>query len=292
MSAESANAYCIHFDDGVIHDYNNYPKTNYYSVILVQDVTVYLDENDDKDNFYAHWTAAKGKDYAYVRRSLKKDSTLYTLCLPFDVPDIDESPLAGAEVFAFTGGDVSGTPGDERLHLHMKRLEGKRLTQGVPYLLRWMSSGGALAQPLYFEHVENWDADTTTATHPGNDKIKFRGVYPKTHIPDYTSGSVPHYNFFLGANNTLYWPDKTNYASSDMKGFRGYFYVTPGGYPAGSPIRRGMQAVWEIDEEGSATGIGQWTMDNGQCTKVFRDGQIILVIDGKEYTIWGLKIED
>ena len=292
VSEGSANAYCMRFNVSNIHDLNYAVKTNYYSVILVRDVTVYLDENDDKDNFYAHWTAAKGKGYAYVRRSLKKDSTLYTLCLPFDVPDIDDSPLAGAEVFAFTGGDVSGTPGDERLHLHMKRLEGKRLTQGVPYLLRWMSPGGALSQPLYFEHVENWDADTTTATHPGNDKIKCRGVYPKTHIPDYTSGSVPHYNFFLGANNTLYWPDKTNYASSDMKGFRGYFYVTPGGYPAGSPVRRGMQAVWEIDEEGSATGIGQWTMDNGQWTKIFRDGQIILVIDGKEYTIWGLKIGD
>lgn len=288
---DSSKGHTMAFHNGYIHDLNSSDKALYYSVILVRDVPVYLDENDDKDKFYTHWTAAKGKDYAYVRRTLAKDSTLYTLCLPFDVPDIDESPLAGAEVFAFTGGDVSGTTGNERLHLHMKRLEGKRLTQGVPYLLRWMSPGGALSQPLYFEHVENWDADTTTATHPGNDKIKCRGVYPKTHIPGYTSGSVAHYNFFIGANNTLYWPDETTYGSSDMRGFRGYFYITPGGYPAGSPIRRGMQAVWEIDEN-APTGIGQCTMDKGQCTKVFKEGQVILVIDGKEYDLQGKVIQN
>jgi hypothetical protein len=288
-------AYCMRFDrTGVIHDRNHAVKTNYYSVILVQEVTI-LDEVDDADTYFDKWDAAKGKDYAYVRRTLKKDSTLYTLCLPFDVPDIDDSPLAGAEVFEFKGGRVSGTTGNERLFLQLSRLNGKRLTQGVPYLLRWAKTSPVetLPSPLYFANVENWDTDTTTAAHPGNETIKLRGVYPKTHIPDYTEDPVvAHYNFFMGANNTLYWPDRTRYPTSDMKGFRAYFYITAGSYPASAPKYRNMPVVWQIgDGLSSPTDIGQWTLDNGQWTKQLRNGKIVLVIDGKEFDLQGKQLK-
>ena len=290
---EEDDAYCMRFHGTTIHDQNHAAKTSYRSVILVREVTV-LDEEDEKDNFYTHWTAAKGKDYAYVHRTLKKDSTLYTLCLPFDVPDIEDSPLQGAEVFEFLGGHVGGSTGNEQLYLNMKRLNGKRLKQGVPYILRWAKTNPVQTlTKLCFYDVENWDEDTTTVTpHPGNENIKFRGVYPKTHIPDYTEDPVvAHYNFFLGANNTLYWPDKTTYGSSDMRGFRGYFYITPGGYPAPDPSPapyRNMPVVWQIgDGLSSPTDTGYWTLDNGHCKKQLRNGQIILVIDGKEYDLQG-----
>ena len=296
VSSGSANAYCMRFNVSNIHDLNNAVKTNYYSVILVRDASITeLDEQDDADTYFSKWNAAKGKDFAYVKRTLKKDSTLYTLCLPFDVPDIEDSPLAGAEVFEFKGGRVSGTTGNERLFLQLSRLNGKRLTQGVPYLLRWAKTSPVetLPSPLYFANVENWDTDTTTAAHPGNETIKLRGVYPTTHIPDYTSDPVvPHYNFFLGANNTLYWPDKTHYPDSDMKGFRAYFYIIPPAPdPADAPRYRNMPVVWQIgDGLSSPTDIGQWTLDNG-WTKQLRNGQIILVIDGKEFDLQGKQLK-
>ena len=294
----SSNAKCMRFNLSEIHDLNNAAKTNYYSVILVKVEIEQLDEEDDADTYFDKWDAAKGKDLAYVKRTLKKDSTLYTLCLPFDVPDIDDSPLAGAEVFEFKGGRVSGTTGNERLFLQLSRLNGKRLTQGVPYLLRWAKTDPVetLPSPLYFAHVENWDTDTTTAAHPGNETIKLRGVYPKAHIPGYTSGAVAHYNFFMGANNTLYWPDDNLYPSGpdhDMKGFRAYFYITAGSYPASAPKYRNMPVVWQIgDGLSSPTDIGERLMVNGEWQKVLRNGQIILVIDGKEYDLQGRKIND
>ena len=296
VSEGSANACCIKFNEvgagGSIHDFTNAVKTNYYSVILVRDATI-LNEEDEADDYNTHWTLAKGKSSAYVNRTLRKDSTLYTLCLPFDVPNIDDSPLAGAEIFEFKGGNVSGTTGNETLRLNLSRLVGKRLTQGVPYLLRWNKTNPVetLAQPLYFENVENWDTDTETATDPGNTTVKLHGVYPKAAIPGYTSGSVAHYNFFLGANNTLYWPDNTTYAGHMMKGFRAYFYITPGGGPSSAPIKRGMQVVWEIGGTlETPTGI-QNTEYNTRAEKFLRDGQIILVIDGKEYDLQGKKIK-
>ena len=185
------NAYCIHFNEGEIHDNNNAPKTNYYSVILVREVTI-LDEEDEAVAYNTKWTAAKTKDFALVNRTLVKDGTLYTLCLPFDVPDIEDSPLAGAEVFTFDGGSVSGSTGNESLHLNLSRLSGTRLTQGVPYLLRWSNTGETLAQLLYFSNVENWDDNTTAATDPGNATIKLHGVYPKAHITGYETAGEAH----------------------------------------------------------------------------------------------------
>ena len=287
------NAYCIHFNNGDIHDNNNALKTNYYSVILVREVTTILDEEDELSAFSTKLGTADDNDYALVNRTLVKDGTLYTLCLPFDVPDIEDSPLAGAEVFTFDGGSVSGTTGNESLHLNLSRLSGARLTQGVPYLLRWSNTGETLPKPLYFANVENWDDNTTAATDPGNATVKLHGVYPKAHITGYETAEEAHYNFFLGANNTLYWPDDNLYPEAEghnMKGFRAYFYITPGGGSSPVPSYRNMPVVWKIGE--ATTGIGQLTIDNGQWTKVLRDGQIVLVIDGKEFDIQGKVIKN
>lgn len=293
VSGGSANANRVSFSQSTIHDFTSGAKTNYYSVILVRDVTVTeLDEEDDATAYNTHWNAAKGKYFAYVNRTLKKDGTLYTLCLPFDVPNIDNSPLAGAEVFTFNGGTVGGSTGSEVLQLSLSRLTGKRLTQGVPYLLQWGNTGETLTTPLYFENVENWDDDTNAATDPGNATVKMHGVYPKTHIPGYTSGSVAHYNFFLGANNTLYWPDMTTYPDSEMKGFRAYFY-TSGGGPSSAPLYRNMPTVWDIEGAlGSTTSVEGIQPSAVSIQKELRDGRIILIIDGERYDLQGRKIFD
>ena len=296
-ASTGAKAYCMRFYNGTIHDKNFDPDTTTYrSVILVREVTV-LDEEDESSAFATKLGAADDKDFALVRRTLKKDGTPYTLCLPFDVPNIDNSPLAGAEVYTFNGGTVGGSTGSEVLHLSLSRLTGKRLTQGVPYLLRWENTGETLTKPLYFENVENWDDDTNAATDPGNATVKMHGVYPKAHITGYTSGSVAHYNFFLGANNTLYWPDDSGnegeWASHKMKGFRAYFYIMPGAYPASAPAR-GLQAVWEVDGEplDRTEGVESVQPSAVSIQKELRDGQIILFIDGEMYDLMGRKIKD
>jgi hypothetical protein len=228
---------------------------------------------------------------------MAKDNTLYTLCLPFDVPNVDASPLAGAEIYEFTGGHVSGSTGNERLHLNMKRLEGKRLTRGTPYILRWLKSGAAQnITRLCFYNVENWDNNTDVDTLPGDTIIKFQGVYPKAAIPGYTSGSAAHYNFFIGANDSLYWPDNTKYPTSMMKGFRAYFYIVSAKYPFPDPASapaRGLQAVWEIDGEADSPTDMESVQSSGiSVQKQLRDGQIILIIDGEMYDLQGRKMND
>lgn len=291
----SDNGYSISIEPDVIHDQNNNDKDNYYSVRLVRTVPTLtvLDEDDESAAFETKLAAADGYSYAVMQRTLLRNGYLNTLCLPFDVPNIDASPLAGAEVYTFDGGTVSGTPGQEILHLNLTRLSGQRLSQGVPYLIRWMNTTGTL-DSLYFYNVENWDTNTSAGADVGNASIKMHGFYYKTHI-DINEDNDPdkaHYNFFLGNNNAINWPTDGEDTSKKMKGFRTHFYTLPGGTPSAAPIRRNMQTVWDIDgEREGATGF-QNTPLNVQAEKLFRDGRVILHINGHLYDMSGKRLND
>ena len=294
---DASNANSMRFSSSEIHDFNNAVKTNYYSVILVKTVTpTVLDETDNLATFTTKLAAADDYNFAIVNRTMYKNGTLHTLCLPFDVPNVDASPLAGAEIFEFKGGTVSGAIGSEVLQLNMSRLTGKGLTQGVPYLLRWAKTSPVeTLSTLRFYNVKNWDDDTDAATDPGNTTIKFHGVYPKAHIPGYTSSSEKHYNFFLGANDSIYWPDDDNYpedAGHNMKGFRAYFYIVTAEYPFSAPARQSIQAVWKIDSEVTGYGLPVTGYGLPGTGKLLRDGKVILVIDGKMYDLQGQEIRD
>jgi hypothetical protein len=252
---------------------------------------------DETALFLTKLSEARTKSFALVRRTLGKDATFYTLCLPFDVPDIEESPLAGAEVYTFDGGTVSGTMGNEQLNLSVSPLAGNRLSAGVPYLIQWANTGEVMTF-LRFDGVENWVAgEVSEATSdPGNENIKFHGLYPRKRIPGYNETvGIPHYNFFLGANNTLYWPDDIKYPDSKMKGFRAYFYLDGGG-PNGHEFNnqsqsqvaaryRNMPAVWHI--QNTATGVENVQRDNVPCTKVIKNGVLLIRHGGKEYNVLG-----
>ena len=87
---------------------------------------------------------------------------------------------------------------------------------------------------------------------------------------------------FLSSNNTLYYPS----ANGTMNGFRAYIKV---GGSTTAPIRNGA-IIRIVEKENTATGVGEVQGDNVQCTKVLRDGQIIIIRDGKEYNVMGNQI--
>jgi hypothetical protein len=210
--------------------------------------------------------------------------------------------LAGAEVFTFAGGTVTGhETGNEKLNLELVPHTVPRLQMGVPYLLRWTNTGERMTF-LRFDGVENWVAGVVSeaTSDPGNENIKFHGLYPRKRIPGYNETvGIPHYNFFLGANNTLYWPDDIKYPDSKMKGFRAYFYLDGGG-PNGHEFNnqsqsqvaaryRNMPAVWHI--QNTATGVENVQRDNVPCTKVIKNGVLLIRHGGKEYSILGEMIK-
>lgn len=299
LPSDTASAYRMYYDgeNGLhIHDMAYQKHYAYYSVLLVKDVDFkLLDELDETTAMTTRLNAARGKTSVMVHRTLYKDGYFNTLCLPFNVPDIEDSPLAGAEVFTFDGGRVSGLETyDEQLSLEVSPLVGKTLTRGVPYLLRWQNNGEVMTM-LRFDGVTNWaeanSMEEATSNDPGNENIKYHGLYPRRHIPSYLTGEEPHYNFFVDVENSLYWPDDQQYPDSKMKGFRAYFYLQGGG-PNGQadPVHvaarySNMPSSWRIRT--TATDLENVQKDHVPCTKVIKNGVLVIRHSGKEYNILG-----
>ena len=275
-SDNTAQGFAIQFQNSVIHNRQPRYKTMYYSVRLAQTVIV-LDENDEASTFSTKFAAASTKDYALMIRSLYKDGYFNTICLPFDVNSIAASPLAGAEIFTFEGGNVVETGTGTELQLQLSPLTGDQLTKGVPYMIRW-TSGDDLSF-LKFDDIA-WgtgsDADQT-----GDASVTFHGFYPMTHIAEEN-----HYNLFLGADDILYWPITDG---TSMNGFRAYWLVDPG-QPSPAPIRRGMPASLHIRRITSVTtGLENEEMKT-KSAKLLREGRVVLLINGEPYSIGGQKL--
>lgn len=270
------NAYSIQFIYSTIHDQQSRSKNNYYSVRLAKTVIV-LDEEDDASTFATKFAAADDEDFALVKRTLYKDGYFNTICLPFDVNSIAASPLAGAEIFAFEGGNVVETGTGTELQLRMAAVTGDILYKGVPYLIRWTSG-----EDLSFLKFDNIDwGNGNDADYTGDANVTFHGFYPKTHI---TEGN--HYNLFLGANDVLYWPIADD---SSMKGFRAYWLVD-NSQPCPVPIRRGMPASLYIPQRtGITTGMDEAEL-RATSEKLIREGRVVLLINGETYSIGGQKL--
>ena len=276
-------AYCMRFNEEQIHDLNNALKTNYYSVRMVREVTV-LSEEDEQAAFESKFSTAKQEDFALVRRTLYKDGYFNTLCLPFDVQDIQASPLADAEVYSF----ISGSVADGVLLLDIAPITTNRLEHGVPYLIRW-ATGDDLSF-LAFDDV-TWDDDTTPESDSGGNNVKCHGFYPKTHLTDATDGADEHYNLFLGADDELYWPTDGDDPDAKMSGFRAHFYIVSGGSPSATPLRKGMPAALRRTAQTTTDLQTQQGADEQKALntpeKVIQDGQVVLRLNGQTYTITG-----
>ena len=274
--SNTANGYAIQFEQTVTHDLQSKHKVNYYSVRMAKTLTV-LDENDDVSTFASKFATARTQDYALMNRTLYKDGYFNTICLPFDVNSIAASPLAGAEIYTFDGGRVVDTGSGNELQLQLSPLTGDQLGKGVPYMLRW-TSGDDLSFLIFDNIIWGTGSD---AGQTGDAKVTFHGFYPVTQIEE-----LNHYNLFLGADDVLYWPKSDG---TSMRGFRAYWLVDHS-QPSPAPIYRGMPASLNIRQKtGVTTGIENDELKT-KSDKILREGRVVLLINGEQYSIGGQKL--
>ena len=289
-SKDGSNAYACRFSDsggGEIHDFNAADKERYYCIRRVRNVAT-ISENDEQSIFVTKIAAAKewNSSKACIQRTLWRDGYYNTLCLPFSVADIESSPLAGAEVYAFTSGQIE----NDMLVLEITRVNS--IEHGVPYLIRWEEPGSTLT---YMEFSDiTWDNDNTPGDDTGDaEGAKFHGFYYKTHLSDATNGAGDHYNFFVGDADEIYWPTDGNDASAKMKGFRAHFYILPNGTTSNAPLRRGIPAILRIIQaEQTATTVELLHNDqhSGDGSKQLQEGRVVLIINGVSYSIGGQRL--
>ena len=241
----------------------------------------FLDERDDEETTAGQISAFRTQSTpaVFLFRTLRKAGCFNTLTLPFNVPNIATSPLAGAEVYEFVGATVV----DNALQLDITLLAGSSLTAGTPYLIQWPNTGEVLNAMLFMGI--SWDVDQM-ADDAGAGQVTYHGFYGRTHIDDATNGTQ-HLNLFLGGNNTLYWPTDGDIASAKMLGFRAWFQVST--VASFASVHRNMPASFRIVS--TPTDMDQITNDQlPKTNKIIEDGHLIIIRNGEKYSINGQKL--
>lgn len=211
-----------------------------------------------------------------IKRPLLRNGDYCTLCLPFDLSAAQiadsECPLHGFVIKEFD----KSTESSGEVNIYLNQVTS--IEAGKAYFVRYAG--------------EPTDVRLTPLTFRGV-KIKLSSPLDEELSDDCTPYGVfnPHplvandqSTLFLSSNNTLYYPS----ANGTMNGFRAYIKVGSGS-SLGAPIRNGA-IIRIVEKENTATGVGEVQGDNVQCTKVLRDGQIIIIRDGKEYNAQGVLI--
>ena len=171
-------------------------------------------------------------------RTLYKDGSWNTLCLPFDVDlTASDCPLFGATARTVTAASISGST----LNLTFGDAV-TELVAGTPYIIKW-ASGDHIVSPV-FEGVTIDDTDRSYDNGESGDlRVRFCGTYKSTAF-DSEDKSI----LLMGEENTLFYP----ITGSGIGAQRAYFKIGDDGELLAPSL-----TAFNIDfgDDDSATGI-------------------------------------
>ena len=189
---------------------------------------------DNEDN--TSMLTARNQYYGDVTiegRSLVRNNTWNTLCLPFSLNSFTGTPLEGATVKTLCSSSFDGKTG--ALTLDFEAVTS--IEAGKPYLVKW-ENGGDNMTDLVFKGVTISNKVNDIKT----DAVTFCGVFNP-----FILKANDKTKLYLGSNNTLYYPSKERTVNS----FRAYFQLADGitaGDPTGGAL--GVKAfVLNLDDE-------------------------------------------
>jgi hypothetical protein len=213
-----------------------------------------------------------------IKRPLPLNGDYSTICLPFDLSALQiadaECPLHGFVIKEFEHSEEN----TEAVDLYLRQVTS--IEAGKPYFVRFAgATSDARLNPLTFRDVQ---IKLSTPVEVENAE----GVQPYGIFNPHALTGGDNTTYFLSSNNTLYWPS----ADGTINGFRVYVHIDPS-TPMGSALYHG--APMRIRESNnSATGIENIPSTEVRTQKVLRDGQIIIIRDGKAYNAQGQMICD
>ena len=177
--------------------------------------------NEELISTNAYSTVNAKRNAVLADRTLYKDGSWNTICLPFAVDLTDkDSPLYGAEAKTLTSATVSGTT----LTLTFGS-EVTTLQAGVPYVIKWIE-GDDIVNPVFTERQITASTPENKSFTSEGSTVEFVGTYsPAALTPNTTS------NLFLGSGNKLCYPTQEGY---NVNAFRAYFKLTYAGAEQGA----------------------------------------------------------
>ena len=165
-----------------------------------------LYDNADNTTTISTYADSKKHDIQLQGRTLYRDGTWNTLCLPFDLNDFTGTVLEGFSAMELDtetarNGYVTGLdPMTITYHLNFKPATG--IKAGKPYIVRRNTGSniGMLTNPVFYGvTIKNVAPTTITST---DRTVAFKGSYSPVSL-----GANDHTKLFLGAENTLHHPN-------------------------------------------------------------------------------------
>lgn len=203
------------------------------------------DDADNRETLFLS-NGKKAQSVNHVGRTLYKDGSWNTLCLPFDLT-IGGSQLDG------DGVDVrvlsSSIFADGTLTLNFAAAPAT-IAAGTPFIIKWDNKGTVLTDLVFSNVVINNNLVDATS-----DYVDFIGTYSPVNIYQLDDKT----KLYLGADNMLYYPMDADFA---VNACRGYFQLK-NNLTAGEPVS--PQQTVNVRKfvlnfgESSATGIHSFT---------------------------------
>ena len=150
----------------------------------------------------------KNTDILLCGRTLYKDGSWNTLCLPFDLT-LSGSILEGNNVQLMTLGDASFSNGTLTLNF----VKAEEIKAGVPYIIKW-NEGSNIVNPMFKNvTIDNASLDENAFT---NSVISFKGIFSPFKITEANKKLL-----YMGDGNLLYYPS----GAMTIRAFRAYFQL-------------------------------------------------------------------
>lgn len=250
---------------------SQYAANTIDNIVVMDKSALALKDTEDNDAVLAE---LEGETVTItINRTIFCDGYFNTLCLPFDLDAaaLAASPLAGyARLAKFSEATVES--GSDELQLVYEYATS--IEAGVPYLINF-PAGENIVNPTF--------TNVTISATIGSNANLGNGIIVKGILkPEpFTAGNEDM--LFLLGENKLSWAGVTNY----LKGFRAYFQLD--NVPAGSPVRRGMNARI-VERQNMPTGIDNAKF-NDETIKRLENNQVIIIRNGVKYNIQGQVIQ-
>ncbi len=179
-----------------------------YSYVYIQ-----LADNADNSETLYKYTGINARIVRLADRTLYKDGSWNTLCLPFDVTT-ESGTLSGDNVQAMTLDTETSNLTDGTLTLNFT--EAETIPAGTPFIIKWDNTGNNIVTPEFGRVTI--DAEKHDAAI--EDVLTFSGTYAPVSI----GSEGDNTKLFIGANNELYYPN----ADMTIGCQRAYFQLAEG----------------------------------------------------------------
>ena len=204
------------------------------------------------------------------------NSMFNTFCSPIDIDDVDGVFGEGTELYTLESSSFDA--GTEALTLTFS--EATEIEKGKPYIIK---PANTVENPV-FSNVNLSDIlNDVTGKEITTSAITFYGTLARR---DVTSAEITNKNFIILTGN---FDEKghqlLDYANGGyLKGMRAYWIVSSS-VPAAAIMRRPIMNFGDGEQ-----GIESHQLSAISIQKIFRNGQLIIVRDGKEFNAQGLLV--